>query len=202
MTPAVFNRNALLPGMIFGRYTVGSPISQAIVLRTAGIVALARGTSWSHDAMLIAHNHRWYLGDAEMGKKARLTPLEEWEERAACGDIRCTVLWPTGCTQEQGEAAAWRWQCEVYGSTYDRIAIRDMAWRYLAERFGNKLGRDDHFYCTEGCQHAYRTGAGFDPWAPKLSPTPGTTSKRTRQGAFQVAEGAFTEYGRQFSIRT
>ena len=199
MNEPIFNRSALMPGMIAGRMSKAA-ISRAIVLRTSGMVALSAGTAWSHDAILIAHNRRWYLGDAEMGRSASLTPLEEWEESAARGDIRAIVLWPTGATQAQGEAAAWWWQTHVCGSSYDSVAIRDLAWRYLAERFGRKVGHEDRWYCTEGCRDSWMMGAQFDPWAPKLNVTPGTTRKRLAEGRFCVADGALTEFGRRYSI--
>jgi hypothetical protein len=202
MNEQIFNRLALMPGMIFGRYAVGSTVSQAIVLRTAGVKALVQGTAWSHDAILIQHNYRWFLGDAEMGHKARLTPLEDWEASMRAGNHKAIVLWPTGAEPSDGQAAAWYWQMRCYGAQYDSLAIWHLAWRYLAEAFGNKLGDDDKFYCTESCAAAWFSGTTFrpDPWSPKLNPTPGTTRKRALQGRLRVVAGAFTEYGRQFAI--
>jgi hypothetical protein len=192
--PHVFNRSALRPGMVAGRMSTAA-ISKGIVLRTAGAAALAQGRSWSHDGIFIQHNHRWYIGDAEMGHKAALTPIENWEAAALAGQCRVIVLWPHGATAAQGEAAAWWWQCNVQGSTYDSLAIKHLAWRWAAEKFGNKLGREDHFYCTEGVRDSWMMGASFDPWAPKVNPTPGTTWKRLRQGRFDEVVDGLTEAG-------
>jgi len=203
MTAPLFNRAALMPGMIFGRRS-RAPISYAIMLRTAGLRATLNGTAWSHDAILIQHNGRWYLGDAEMEQKARLTPLEDWEAAMRRGECKAIVLWPTGASIEDGQAAAWWWQCNVYGSTYDRLAIKQLAWRWMAEVAGNRLGREEEYYCTESCDAAWSTGTTFrpSPWAPKLNPTPGTTRKRTVQACptFHVVRAALTATGRKHAI--
>lgn len=95
MTAPLFNRSALRAGMILGRRGT-APVSYAIMLRTAGLRATLDGTAWSHDGTLIAHNARWYVGDAEMGKKARLVPLEDWEAAMRRGECKAIVLWPRG----------------------------------------------------------------------------------------------------------
>ena len=202
MNSPIFNRAALRAGMILGRRGT-APISYAIMLRTAGLRATLDGTAWSHDGMLIAHNGRWYVGDAEMGHKARLVPLEDWEAAMRRGECKAIVLWPRGVSEEQGQAAAWWWQTHAYGAEYDKLAIKQLAWRWAAEAFGNKLGEEDKFYCTESCHCAYSAvlSPPGSPWWPKnLNPTPGTTRKRTLQGRLRVVAGAFTEYGKQFSI--
>ena len=195
----IINRSVLRPGMILGRMTPCA-ISRAIVLRTAGVWALARRTAWSHDAIVIQHNHQWYLGDAEMGSKARLTPIEEWEDAMRYDGVRVIALWPTGATEQMGQAAAWWWQCNVYGRDYDATAIRDIAWRWLAEAFAHKVGREEDYYCTESCRDSWALGAKLDPWQPKLSPTPGTTRKRLIAGQFGAMPDALTEAGRRYAI--
>ena len=134
---------------------------------------------------------------------AKLTPLEDWEAAMRRGDCKAIVLWPRGVSEEQGQAAAWWWQTHCYGSTYDAIAIRQLAWRWAAEAFGNKLGEEDKFYCTESCHAAYSAviSPPGSPWWPKnLNPTPGTTRKRTLQGRFDVRLDAFTEEGLGYGI--
>lgn len=201
MTAPLFNRAALSPGMILGRM---SPtwLSRAIVLRTQGFQVLRRGNGWSHDAILIAHNGHWYVGDSEP-PQARLTPLEEWERQMREDGCRVIVLRPVGATPEQMECAAWSWQTAILGTDYDSLAIAGLAWRWLAERFGHKLGREDDFYCTEGCQAVYRIAMGHtsEPWAGKKNPTPGTTRKRTIQGRFRIVHQAFTAEGRNHTIQ-
>ena len=201
MNAPLFNRAALMPGMILGRRSK-SPVSYAIMLRTAGPKAMMDGTAWSHDGILIQHNRQWYVGDAEMGHKARLTPLEDWEAAMRAGDCKAIVLWPTGASPEDGQAAAWYWQTKCYGTPYDSLAIRHLVWRWLAEAFGHKVGAEDKFYCTESCDAAWNSGTTFrpSPWSPKLNPTPGTTRKRMREGRLRVVAGAFTDAGRAFAI--
>lgn len=199
MTAPIFNRAALRAGMILGRRGT-APISYAIMLRTAGLRATLDGTAWSHDGMLIAHNGRWYVGDAEMGHKARLVPLEDWEAAMRRGECKAIVLWPRGVSEEQGQAAAWWWQCNVYGKVYDATAIRDIAWRWLAEKCGNRVGREEDYYCTEGCRDGWMLGAQLDPWAPKLSPTPGTTRKRYLQGRFGAVPDAIHADSSRYAI--
>lgn len=202
MSEHVFNRAALRPGLIFGRMSP-TAISRAIVLRTAGLPALIAGTAWSHDATLISHNHRWYLGDANMGHNARLTPIEDWELGCREYGQRAIVLWPTGATAEQGQAAAWHWQTHCYGQPYDDLAIKHLAWRWFAEAFGHKLGREDAFYCTESCAASWSAilSPPGSPWWPKVNPTPGTTRKRLLQGKFESCADAFTEFGERFRIK-
>jgi hypothetical protein len=200
-TEPIFNRAALMPGMIFGRRGT-APISYGIMLRTAGPMGILNGTAWSHDAILIQHNRRWYLGDAEMGRKAALTPLEDWERDMRDGKFRAIVLWPVGATPAHGEQAAWWWQAHIQGTDYDDTAIQHLAWRWLAEVAGNKVGVEENYYCTESCQRAYQAGAGLDPWYPKINSTPGTTWKRTRAArqAFRPVAGAWTEVGKRYRI--
>lgn len=199
MNEPIFNRLALMPGMILGRRG-SAPISYAIMLRTSGPRAMLNGTAWSHDGILIQHNSRWYVGDAEMGQKARLTPLETWEKAMLAGETAAIVLWPVGATPEQGQAAAWWWQTKVWGSVYDELAISQLAWRWFAEMAGNKLGEEQKFFCTEGVAAAWETGTDFrpGPWC-KLNPTPGTTRKRMLQGRLRAVD-AFTATGKLYSI--
>ena len=209
MTAPLFNRAALLPGMIISRMTPAW-ISRAIVLRTQGLVTMIRGTGISHDAMLIRTGHSWFCGDALMGKMASLTPLEDWESDMRERGVRVVVSRPLDATPRQMAAAAWFWQTEVAGQVwYDRKAIVALAWRWLAERFGHKVGDEDRLYCTESCQLAYREGACVDPWrkpdgARKWNPTPGTTRKRIvgKNGWRTLAEvpDALTEAGRRYAI--
>ena len=209
MTAPLFNRAALLPGMIISRMTPAW-ISRAIVLRTQGLVTMIRGTGISHDAMLIRTGHSWFCGDALMGKLASLTPLEDWEADMRERGVRVVVSRPLDATPRQMAAAAWFWQTEVAGQVwYDRKAIVALAWRWLAERFGHKVGDEDRLYCTESCQLAYREGACVDPWrkpdgARKWNPTPGTTRKRIvgKNGWRTLAEvpDALTEAGRRYAI--
>lgn len=199
MSEELFNRSILRPGMILGRMTP-SAISRAIVLRTAGAWALARRTAWSHDAIVVQHNRQWYLGDAEMGRKARLTPIEEWEDAMRIDGVRVIAIWPAGATEQMGEAAAWWWQCNVYGRDYDATAIRDIAWRWLAEKFGNRVGLEEDYYCTEGCRDAWLHGAELDPWRPKINVTPGTTRKRLVAGRFGSVPDAIHADSRRYAI--
>lgn len=209
MTAPLFNRAALLPGMIISRMTPAW-ISRAIVLRTQGLVTMIRGTGISHDAMLIRTGHSWFCGDALMGKLASLTPLEDWEADMRERGVRVVVSRPLDATPRQMAAAAWFWQTEVAGQVwYDRKAIVALAWRWLAERFGHKVGDEDRLYCTESCQLAYREGACVDPWrkpdgARKWNPTPGTTRKRIvgKNGwrTLAVVRDALTEAGRRYAI--
>lgn len=198
----IFNRLSLIPGMIFGRQS-RTPTSYAIMLRTAGLRATVQGRAWSHDGILIQHNHKWYVGDAEIGHNARLTPLEDWEASMRRGECKAVVLWPTGATPEQGQAAAWWWQTHCYGTDYDALAIWHLGWRWMAEAFGNKVGDEDKFYCTESCDSAWNSGTDFrpSPWSPKLNPTPGTTRKRTLAKRFKVCDSAFTGYGLRYTFR-
>ena len=207
--PQLFDRAALLPGMIISRMTPAW-ISRAIVLRTQGLVTMIRGTGISHDAMLIRTGHSWFCGDALMGKMASLTPLEDWESDMRERGVRVVVSRPLDATPRQMAAAAWFWQTEVAGQVwYDRKAIVALAWRWLAERCGHKVGDEDRLYCTESCQLAYREGACVDPWrkpdgARKWNPTPGTTRKRIvgKNGWRTLAEvpDALTEAGRRYAI--
>lgn len=202
MTAPLFNRAALRAGMILGRRGT-APISYAIMLRTAGLRATLDGSAWSHDAMLILHNSHWYLGDCEMGKRARLTPLEDWESAMRRGECKAIVLWPRGVSEEQGQAAAWWWQTHVYGTDYDKLAIKQLALRWLAEAAGNKLGEEEKYWCTESQHDAYSAilSPPGSPWWPKnLNPTPGTTRKRALQGRFDVRPDAFTEEGLKYSV--
>jgi len=210
MTAPLFNRDALLPGMILSRMTPHW-ISRAIVLRTQGLRVLLAGSGLSHDAILIRTGDAWFVGDALMGKMASLTPLEDWESDMRERGVRVVVSRPLDATPRQMAAAAWFWQTEVAGQVlYDRKAIFDLAWRWLAERCGHKLGDEDRLYCTESCQLAYREGACVDPWrkpdgARKWNPTPGTTRKRIvgAGGWRTLAEvpNALTEDGKRYSIR-
>ena len=201
MNAPLFNRSALCAGMILGRRGT-APVSYAIMLRTAGPKAMLDGTAWSHDGILIQHNGSWYVGDAEMGQKAALVPLETWEAALRRGECRAIVLWPKGATEADGQAAAWYWQTNVQNSVYDELAIRQLAWRWLAEACGNKLGAEENYYCTEGCDAAWNSGTTFrpSPWEPKLNPTPGTTRKRAIAGIFTIVAGAFTEDGKRYAI--
>ena len=210
MTAPLFNRDALLPGMILSRMTPHW-ISRAIVLRTQGLRVLLAGSGLSHDAILIRTGDAWFVGDALMGKMASLTPLEDWESDMRERGVRVVVSRPLDATPRQMAAAAWFWQTEVAGQVlYDRKAIFDLAWRWLAERCGHKLGDEDRLYCTESCQLAYREGACVDPWrkpdgARKWNPTPGTTRKRIVGGGgwqtLAVVPDALTEDGKRYSIR-
>lgn len=209
MPAPLFNRAALLPGMIISRY---SPtwISRAIVLRTQGLRVMLAGSGLSHDAMLIRTGDAWFAGDALMGKMASLTPLEDWEADMRERGVRVVVSRPLDTTPGQMAAAAWFWQTEVAGQVwYDRKAILDLAWRWLAERCGHKLGDEDRLYCTESCQLAYREGACVDPWRKqdgtrKWNPTPGTTRKRIVGGGgwrtLAEVPDALTEAGRRYAI--
>ncbi len=205
----LFNRDALLPGMILSRMTP-SWISRAIVLRTQGLRVLLAGSGLSHDAMLIRTGEAWYAGDALMGKLASMTPLEDWEADMRERGVRVVVSRPLDATPRQMAAAAWFWQTEINGLVwYDRKAIFDLAWRWLAERCGHKLGDEDRLYCTESCQLAYREGACVDPWRKqdgtrKWNPTPGTTRKRIVGGGgwrtLAEVPDALTEAGRRYAI--
>jgi hypothetical protein len=209
MTAPLFNRDVLLPGMILSRMTPHW-ISRAIVLRTQGLRVLLAGSGLSHDAILIRTGDAWFAGDALMGKLASLTPIEDWEDDMRERGVRVVVSRPLDTTPRQMAAAAWFWQTEISGQVlYDQKAIVDLAWRWLAERCGHKLGDEDRLYCTESCQLAYREGACVDPWrkldgARKWNPTPGTTRKRIvgKNGWRTLAEvpNALTEAGRRYAI--
>jgi len=209
MTAPLFNRAALLPGMIISRMSPAW-ISLAIVLRTQGVRVLLAGTGLSHDAILIRTGDAWFVGDALMGKMASLTPLEDWESDMRERGVRVVVSRPLDATPRQMAAAAWFWQTEINGLVwYDRKAILALAWRWLAERFGHKVGDEDRLYCTESCQLAYREGACVDPWRKqdgtrKWNPTPGTTRKRIVGGGgwrtLAVVQDALTEAGRRYAI--
>lgn len=209
MTAPLFNREALLPGMILSRMTPHW-ISRAIVLRTQGLRVLLAGSGLSHDAMLIRTGDAWFAGDALMGKLASLTPIEDWEADMRERGVRVVVSRPLDATPRQMAAAAWFWQTEVDGQVwYDMKAIFDLAWRWLAERCGHKLGDEDRLYCTESCQLAYREGGCADPWrkpdgARKWNPTPGTTRKRIVGGGgwrtLAEVPDALTEAGRRYAI--
>ena len=210
MTAPLFNRAALLPGMIISRMSPAW-ISRAIVLRTQGVRVLLAGTGLSHDAILIRTGDAWFVGDALMGKMASLTPLEDWEADMRERGVRVVVSRPLDATPRQMAAAAWFWQTEINGLVwYDRKAILALAWRWLAERFGHKVGDEDRLYCTESCQLAYREGACVDPWRKqdgtrKWNPTPGTTRKRIVGGGgwrtLAVVQDALTEDGKRYSIK-
>ena len=209
MTAPLFNREALLPGMILSRMTPHW-ISRAIVLRTQGLRVLLAGSGLSHDAMLIRTGDAWFAGDALMGKLASLTPLEDWEADMRERGVRVVVSRPMDATPRQMAAAAWFWQTEINWLVwYDRKAILALAWRWLAERFGHKVGDEDRLYCTESCQLAYREGACVDPWRKqdgtrKWNPTPGTTRKRIVGGGgwrtLAEVPDALTEAGRRYAI--
>jgi len=209
MSGPIFDRTYLLPGMIISRMSPAW-ISRAIVLRTQGLRVLLAGSGLSHDAMLIRTGDAWFAGDALMGKMASLTPLEDWEADMRERGVRVVVSRPLDATPRQMAAAAWFWQTEVAGQVwYDRKAIVALAWRWLAERCGHKVGDEDRLYCTESCQLAYREGACVDPWrkpdgARKWNPTPGTTRKRIvgKNGWRTLAEvpDALTEAGRRYAI--
>ena len=209
MTAPLFNRAALLPGMIISRMSPAW-ISRAIVLRTQGVRVLLAGTGLSHDAILIRTGDAWFAGDALMGKLASLTPLEDWEADMRERGVRVVVSRPLDATPRQMAAAAWFWQTEINGLVwYDRKAILALAWRWLAERFGHKVGDEDRLYCTESCQLAYREGACVDPWRKqdgtrKWNPTPGTTRKRIVGGGgwrtLAEVPDALTEAGLRYAI--
>lgn len=201
MNEQIFNRLALMPGMILGRRS-RAPISYAIMLRTAGLRATLDGTAWSHDGILIQHNGHWWVGDAELGHKARLVPLADWEAAMRRGDCKAIALWPTGAEPQDGQAAAWYWQTHIYGSKYDTLGVASLIFDWSLEALKIKAGKELSKWCSEGVAAGWFSGTTFrpDPWSPKLNPTPGTTRKRVLQGRLKVVHGAFTEYGRQFAI--
>ena len=196
----IFNPAAIRAGdIICGRGTAA--ISRAIMLRTAGLLSLWRGDSWSHDSGAIWHNGRLWFGDSHMGQKATLVDPAEWEAKCLAGTYRVLVLRPTFTTREQGEAAAWWWQAHIQGSLYDKKGVSHLVFDWSLERLKIRAGKEEQFWCTEGWARAYQQGPMYDPWAPKINPTPGTTRKRYIEGLFCVVPGALTKFGEQFMIR-
>ena len=196
----IFNPHAIRAGdIICGRGTTA--ISKAIMLRTAGLLSLWRGDSWSHDSGAIWHNGRLWFGDSHMGQKAALTDPAEWEAKCLAGKYRVMVIRPMMSTREQGEAAAWWWQTHIQGTPYDKSGVLRLAFDWTLERLGIRVGKEDHFWCTEGWAHAYQAGAGLSLWFPKLNPTPGTTRNRLRSGVFRVVEDGLTEFGKEYRIQ-
>lgn len=179
----------------------------------AGDIACVRGTSlisrlimfrtrgrWSHDALVVERDGKKYFGDALMGHRAALSEPEEWERWCRDEGARIIFLRPAGVTAEDGRKASDWWLENVMGREYDVLGIWHLVYRALADRFGRKVGDDERFYCTEGCRDAWKHGASFNPWSPKLNVTPGTTYKRLLSGKMIELHKAITFAGQRHAI--
>lgn len=204
----IFNRDALFPGMDISRMTKAW-ISRGIVLRTQGIRVLLSGTGISHNAKLILKNNKWYAGDALMGQKAQLTPLEEWEEDMVKNGAKAIVTKPIGVSYNKMEASARYWEAFINGKVeYDTKAIGHLVFFYsTAELLGIKLGDEDRLYCTESIKEADVRGGAYNQYrrkdgSDKINPTPGTHRKRIVGDwkTIEIVDCAFTEFGKKFQI--
>jgi len=172
------------------------PNVRGIALRSK-LIRKALADSWSnHDALLIPHGGRWWIGDAEL-PWARLTPLKEYAADWKCG-LRFRVLWPEGATEEDGERAAGRWMKNFRGRIYDLVGMFGTlaTVRLLAKAFTAATGipwpEQWHWawYRTEGVRDAGR----LDPWQTP-HPTPRTTENRLAAGVLRdISAEAFRSY--------
>lgn len=186
----IFRPTELRAGDIVARDSDGW-FSKAIRWRT--------NAKWSHDAIVVERDGGLYLGDSLWGKRSALTPLWKWEAQCRAKEIRVLVMRPEGATAEQGRAAA-AWWCEnVKGRRYDWLAIIRLGIGVVAKWFNRDVGLKTNFYCTEGCAKSW-AAAQNNPWAPNASPTPGTTTKRLKDGRLILRDEALTNYGIQFRI--
>ena len=155
---------------------------------------------WSHDALAVTDDAGFLrFGDCLWGHKATASTIAEWEAGCYHDGDSVLVLRPVGASSEDGERAASYWLAKIEGRSYDwwsvvQIGIKAI-FGQLSERIDNSEAK---FWCTEGCAESWSIGAGLNPWAPKVNPTPGTTAKRLRQGKFVIIEEAIID--RKFRI--
>jgi len=174
-----------------GRLRAGAIVNVRGTALRSKLIRAALANSWSnHDALLIAHGGKWWIGDAEP-PRARLTPLEAYSTDWAKG-LRFRVLWPEGATEADGQAAADWWLQHVLGKPYDlagmfgTLATVRLLAKVVTAKTGIPWPEQWHWawYCTESVVGAWSSGAGRDVWQ-NPHPTPRTTENRLASGALR-----------------
>ena len=157
----------------------------------------------THDAMFVIdpEDGKLKIGDALGGatNKCVPTPIEAWEEGCRHDGDRVIVGRPAGASNAQLEQAADWWVENVMGRHYDSVAIARLGIKALCgDWLSGKVGLYSRFYCTEGVADADAKGGLCCPYCPNENPTPGTTTKRYREGRIRVEPGALTAEGMKF----
>lgn len=193
------NTDVLRQGDIIEKHTK-SMEGYTIRAALSGRIVPPFACDFNHDAIVVCRAGHWYVGDAEP-PAARLRTLEDYGDLMTAGKCWCRVVRPVNTlTYDGAQAAAW-WRDNVLGMPYDVSAFPALMvdaghWaRLLAKAlWGDNWPSSQEWawYCTEGCRDAWRHGAGNDPWQ-KARPTPYTTQKRARAGAFQVIQDAIVK---------
>lgn len=218
MIQPIFNRAALVPGLGVSR-RANADVSKAILLATGKrTLPLWRMATMGYDAYIetilgLTHDALFVrdpetgelmIGDALGGDvgKCVLTPIEEWERGCVEQGHRVIVGRPFGANNAQLQLAGQWWTGNVLGKQYDRVALAQILPKaIIRDIIPYRVGRDTHFYCTEGKSHAYEHGAHVNPYWPERNPHPGTTAKCYADGRMVREANALTEYGRQFAVR-
>jgi len=171
-----FNRDELRQGMVV-RLKSDSMMGKMVMKMLK--------VCWSsHDAIvIIMPSGRIYVGDAQP-ITAKLTPIEEYDEKVASGAWKVKFLLPEEYTHEKGMGAAEYWIKYVKGTVYDIAAFPRLALKCIFGDIWKKAaGWEWANWCTEGVAVSWLKGGNMNLWK-KTNPTPLTTQKRQSEGVF------------------